>query len=147
MSKVVITPTPTYKRDEWVRDFNLVEFLNDPKLLCQFGNINATPQHPNYLLLEDQKGWLNADVRNWRKSVRAGRISLIPKNQREIECKVNGVSRKFYTLTMSYPDGEGGVKQCSDINAMMLFGWIVPGLTYFFPCKTNRDRVLEWMCK
>eukprot|EP01047_Picozoa_sp_COSAG01_P005261 COSAG01_NODE_178_length_22933_cov_18.398529_17_plen_148_part_00 len=147
MAKMIYTPTATYVHDDQVRKFNMVEHLNDLKLLCQFGNIHTSPQQPNYLLLEDQKMWLNADVRGWRKKVKAGKIELIPGNQREIKCLVDGVSKTFYTLCQSYPDGEGGVKQCFDANAQMLFGWYCDGLTYFFPSKTNRDRVLEWMQK
>lgn len=145
---IIITPTQKYDSKKWITK-EVRQALNNPKLLCQFGNVQRDYQDVCHLIKEDYPLWFNSDVKSWRQQYRDGVIVFLDNNQKEIECKVKGVNRKFYTLCMSFVDetAEDGVKYVLDVNAQMLFGWHCSGLTYFFPSKANRDNILEWIKK
>ena len=157
---IIWTPECAYDGDKWIEENEIASVLNDKQLLCQFGKVGTRfdpIQKPCFLFLEDKGAWFKSDLKKWRKDYREGKIAFFPQNQIETECQVDGVNKKFYTLTLSfvnqnptdeereYSEGETCVQPCLDVNAQVCFGWFCEGATYFFPMKTNRDRVLEWI--
>lgn len=71
-----------------------------------------------------------------------GMMNIKKCNCREYEYK----GRKYYSLTLQlYQDGE--IQAVQDPTAVMLFGWMCGGLTYFFTAKTNRDKIREYVMK
>jgi hypothetical protein len=113
----------------------------NPNLLCLFGDIRTG--EPQYLLTQDHKMWFKTDVSGWREQYKQGILQLLPANQKSHKCLHPLCEGKvFYGLCLQLKDS-----QISDPNAMMNFGWICNGYTYFFKSKQNRDKVLEWIKK
>ena len=87
--------------------------------------------------------WFKTDVLGWRKQYQQGILQLLPENQKSHKCLHPLCEDKvFYGLCLQLKDSE-----ITDPNAVMNFGWIVNGYTYFFKSKQNRDKVLEWVKK
>ena len=121
----------------------------DPKLLCHFGFYKQSPQLlPCYLLHEDQKTFM-LNVKAWRKQFRNKEIIFMDCNQKTCGCihPLCPKDRKFYSLCLQFIDEKGEIQDFHDPNAIMNFGWICDGLTYFFTSEKNRDTILNFIKK
>ena len=126
------------QKETFVNQFEPIR--SKPDLLCVFHSLrNHTP---SYLLVEDKDEFMRTEVRARRKHAVRGELNIKEYNCKEHEYK----GRKYYSLTLqAHRDGE--LQETPDPTALMLFGWMVSGLTYFFTAKTNRDRIREYIMK
>ena len=117
-----------------------------PNLLCMFGRVRDNK--PAYLLTQDQKQLVRGDAKKWRGQYREGKLILEPENQKSHKCLHPLCEGKvFYGLCLQMLDEDGEVGMTTDPFALMNFGWMCNGMTYFFKSKGNRDAVMEWIKK
>lgn len=126
------------QKADFVRDFE--PHRSKPDLLCVMNSVRS--HTPSYLLMEDKDVFMRTEVKRWRKLALTGMMNIKECNCKEHEYK----GRKYYSLTLqTHLNGE--LQEIQDPTALMLFGWMCCGLTYFFTAKTNRDKIREYVMK
>ena len=98
---------------------------------------------PRYLAHED-KAEFHDEMRRWRKLAKQGRLVINPENHTN-DREYRGV--KYYGLCVQTCDESGVQGGPTDPLALLIFGFAVDGMCYFFPSRRNRDDVAAWVMK
>jgi len=111
-------------------------------LMCVYWHHNENKEF--YLLMKDSKIF-SKNTKVWKKQIKQGKLQCLKENCCENTFKLN--DRKFYTLTLQYLDDKGELIPITDPFALIMFGRMVTGLSYFFTNKKNRDIVFNYINK
>lgn len=129
-----------------LKDFETNEHkkvYNKKDLLCMYWNHNE--QTDCHLINSDKAYFMEGDVKSWKKTYKNNKLQILKKNNCVNECKING--RKFYGMTLQFLDDQGELLEIMDPFSQIVMGRLVTGLTYWFPIKTNRDIIYNWIKK
>tara|TARA_R110000823_G_scaffold241152_5_gene365907 strand:+ start:96 stop:539 length:444 start_codon:yes stop_codon:yes gene_type:complete len=98
---------------------------------------------PSYLLKEDQEGF-KSQMKIWRGQARKGVINIQSANCQEHAYK----GRKYYGFTLQQHNPHTGeMEHLDDPLSLMMFGFMVSGLTYWMTSRENRDRIVAYVMK
>ena len=87
----------------------------------------------------NNKELVGADMKNWRKLRKQGKVEMLEGNNKE--CKIKG--RTYYTLVVQTPNESVGLDPTG-------LGWddtsfFVDGYIYYFQKQVNRDMVYKYV--
>jgi len=103
----------------------------------------AQQRQPSYLLNEDKLAFKH-QMKIWRKQARKGIINIHSHNSQENTYK----GRKYYSFTLvQHNPITKEQEELTDPLSLMLFGFMVSGLTYWMTSKENRDAIVSYVMK
>jgi hypothetical protein len=110
---------------------------NEKDLICMYWNNTLNTQMS---LHAEHKAMFQGEIKRWRNLVKSKDIKFVV-DEHVVE---SNSGRKFYPMTFQNYDDYDNIN-LHDPQAVLCFGYLIPGLTYFFPSKKIRDDVYNYV--